>query len=110
MNTIINHMKTGIDFILNHRAVREIIGNDQNEFKQRVFYFLNIAFMFAINFFKMFYAFMINIIFHFYNTYAGEKVLNKEIVLITGSGGYLGMILSYMLYFFFENIKKIIKT
>jgi hypothetical protein len=85
-------MKAGFDFVLNQKLVRDILGNDRNEFKQRVVYMLNISFMLAVNFYQMAFAFISNLLVYFYNTYiAGEKVLKKDIVLITGSGGYLGI-------------------
>ena len=102
MNTVVNTIRTSIDFLLNHRLVREIIGHDRNEFKQRVGYLLNVSFMLAVNFYQMAFAFISNLIIYLYNTYlGGEKVLEKDIVLITGSGGYLGMNLLFekLLYF-----------
>lgn len=93
-----NVFKGGFDIISNNRLVKNLIGDNgscssSDDMKERLIYLFNLAIIFMINLYKVSYAFMLNLVdIVFSRIISKEKILNKEIVLITGSGGYLGFI------------------
>jgi hypothetical protein len=92
-----NAFKSGFDIITNNRLVKNLYNvfgdNGSSSLKERLTYFINLAIIYMFNLYKLSYGFILNLVnMVFARMIAEEKVLNKEIVLITGSGGYLGSI------------------
>jgi hypothetical protein len=91
METLNEFLKRGFEIATRNRLIAGLVGNDFNLFKDRLVYWFNVALVFAFSFFKLFYEFFMTLVSYVFTTlFAKEKVLNREIVLITGSGGYLG--------------------
>ena len=91
MNILTSYVNRGIDFVLNQKITRDYIGNDREEIKQKLFYYSNLAFAFAINCVQFAYMFFTSVFNYVFTDLLGnEKELNDTVVLITGSGGYLG--------------------